>query len=60
MKNKSVFLSVAVVMLSAQANASDANHESVSDGVIAEKELSFLKTPKGKVLARKPHEIWVH
>ncbi|EAQ55009.1 hypothetical protein MED222_05325 [Vibrio sp. MED222] len=24
------------------------------------KELSFLKTPKGKVLARKPHEIWVH
>lgn len=48
MKNKSVFLSVAMAMLSAQANASSANHEAVSDGAIAEQRANLSENTQGK------------
>lgn len=48
MKNKSVFFSVAMVMLSAHAIASDANHESVSDGVIAEQRAKLSENTQGQ------------
>ncbi|MEZ8279806.1 delta-class carbonic anhydrase [Vibrio splendidus] len=48
MNNKSVFLSVAMVMLSAHANASNASHESVSDGVIAEQRAKLSENTQGQ------------
>ncbi|CAH7204900.1 conserved exported hypothetical protein [Vibrio chagasii] len=48
MKNKSVFLSVAMVMLSTQASASNASHEAVSDSVIAEQRAQLSENTQGK------------
>ncbi|MFA0025781.1 hypothetical protein AB4369_23030, partial [Vibrio sp. 10N.261.49.A5] len=48
MNNKSVFLSVAMVMLSAQANASDVIHEAVSDGVIAKQRAKLSENTQGQ------------
>ncbi len=48
MKNKSVFLSVAMVMLSTQASASGASHEAVSDSVIAEQRAQLSENTQGK------------
>ena len=47
MKNKSVFLSVAMVMLSTQASASGASHEEVSDSVIAEQRAQLSENTQG-------------
>lgn len=48
MKNKSVVLSVAMVMLSTQASASDSSHEAVSDSVIAEQRAQLSENTQGK------------
>ncbi|TWD33459.1 hypothetical protein FB440_11761 [Vibrio crassostreae] len=48
MKNKSAFLSVAMVMLVAQANASEGNHEAVADSVIAEQRANQSENTQGK------------
>ncbi|UIJ43166.1 hypothetical protein LWM38_16115 [Vibrio kanaloae] len=48
MKSRSVFLSVVMAILSGQASASNANHEPVSDSVIAEQRLQLSENTQGK------------